>query len=108
MIYQSSHSQLKRLAACALLLTLSAFEPTIASDPSPSGGAYVIRKQVVAGGGAKISEGPFVLTGTIAQNTSHIAQASTTRVYSGFHAPLITESSDILFRNSFESSEITP
>ncbi|MBK9654668.1 MAG: hypothetical protein IPO66_04040 [Rhodanobacteraceae bacterium] len=86
------------LGACALA---RAAPPT---DAPPSGGSYVLNKQVIAAGGNRSSGGSYQLVGTLGQNAAGRANAGGYQLQIGFHgaasnAPL----PDSIFRNSFEN-----
>jgi len=76
------------------------------SIPPPTGGPFVIQKQVIAAGGARASGGSYVLTGTIAQAAAGPVPSEATgagyRLSSGFHA-VSTPLPDALFSHGFEN-----
>lgn len=86
---------------------VAAFAPAQAAPPTqapPSGGTYVLTKQVIAAGGNRSSGGSYQLVGTLGQNTAGRANAGGYQLQIGFHgaasnAPL----PDSIFRNSFEN-----
>lgn len=86
------------LGACALA---QAAPPT---DAPPSGGTYVLNKQVIASGGNRSSGGSFSMVGTLGQNTAGRANAGGYQLQTGFHADASsTPLPDSIFRNSFEN-----
>ena len=96
---------LQRTLLTAVLV--AAFAPAQATPPTyapPSGGTYVLNKQVIAAGGNRSSGGSYQLVGTLGQNAAGRANAGGYQLQIGFHgaasnAPL----HDSIFRNSFEN-----
>jgi hypothetical protein len=87
-------------------LTLLAVALSAAAAPSaqtPTGGPYALTRQLVAGGGERVSGGAYVLVGSIGQAATGQAGAGSATLEQGFHrstagAPL----PDMLFQNGFE------
>jgi hypothetical protein len=92
--------------AALLALLLAAGVASGQSVTPPAGGPYVMRKQVVATGGARASGGAFVLTGTAGQPDAGPIPVSASggafRMSGGFHAKALPPL-DTLFRNGFEN-----
>ena len=96
---------LQRTLLTAVLV--GAFALAQAAPPThapPSGGTYVLTKQVIAAGGNRSSGGSYQLVGTLGQNTAGRANAGGYQLQIGFHgaasnAPL----PDALFRSGFEN-----
>ena len=80
-----------RKIALILLLPALAFAQT-----APSGGVYVMEKQVIAGGGATASAVGLRLVGTVAQSATQLAAGGPYVLSGGFHRPL-----DLIFRDGF-------
>lgn len=86
---------------------VAAFALAQAAPPTqapPSGGSYVLNKQVIAAGGNRSTGGGYQLVGTLGQNAAGRANAGGYQLQIGFHgaasnAPL----PDSIFRNSFEN-----
>lgn len=81
------------LGAIGIAITLSL------PAQAPSGGSYVMRKQVIAAGGTTASGGSYVLAGTVGQNVVGVVGASTA-IEQGFHTR--ASQPDELFQNGFE------
>lgn len=72
--------------------------------PPAVGGTYVLRKQVIAGGGQGASGGSYALVGTVAQAEASPApgRGGDYRLTGGFHGPKQRRPDD-LFANGFEN-----
>lgn len=92
-----------RTALTVGLLLLLAAWPGLAPSQA-TGGAYTLRKSVLAGGGAdRASGGAFRLTATVAQPIAHEQSAGSLRLTAGFHAPRASApAGDAVFANGFE------
>ena len=93
----------------ALLLAIAAMAANISALADvPSGGTFVMRKQVVANGGNASSGngvgGNYQLVATIAQNAAGPATGGDYVLQQGFHAATTPAPADALFNNSFESN----
>ena len=93
----------------ALLLAIAATTASAgAMAEMPSGGTFVMRKQVVANGGNASSGngvgGNYQLVATIAQNAAGPATGGDYVLQQGFHAATTPAPADALFNNSFESN----
>lgn len=89
--------------AVLLLATVSSHALTQAVTP-PTGGPYMLTKQVIAAGAARASGGAFVLTGTIAQSSAASANAGSYQLRAGFYAPeALGPLPDAMFKNGFEN-----
>lgn len=85
------------LLSISLLLLL----PALALAQS-SGGPYVVRKQVIAGG-AVVAAGSYRVVGTTAQPAASVSSAGNYRLTSGFHGPAVTAPvTNAVFANGFE------
>jgi hypothetical protein len=67
-----------------------------------AGGAFVMRKQVVAGGGAQNTGTSYRLVGTVAQPGAHLSAAGSYRLTGGFHTP--AQRPDRLLCDGFENT----
>lgn len=89
----------RRLAGvCLVFLCLL---PTLPCAQS-SGGNYVLRKQALAGGGARATGGSFELVGTAGQAHAAVASGGSYRLVGGFHQAAGGPPSPSLFANGFE------
>ena len=70
---------------------------------APSGGSYVLRKQVVVAGGARSAGGDYQLTATIAQPATGPASGGSYSLQQGFHAGAASAPDPLLFNDNFES-----
>ena len=84
-------------------LSLTATQSHSQSLTPPTGGPYVLKQQVIAGGGNRASGGSFVLTGTVAQANAGISGGSALRLSSGFHTPQVATIDADIFKNGFEN-----
>ena len=87
---------------CALIAVLLASSFATSAD-APSGGNYVMRKQVVATGGGHISGGSYAMTATVAQSATGPVSGGSYVLQQGFHAAPGAAANPILFQDSFES-----
>lgn len=90
---------LRLIAASCVLAAAPALSETL-----PSGGDYVLTKQVLAGGGGHASGGSYALVVTVGQSVAGQTDAEPYIKQQGFHAGLAPRP-DSLFTDSFE---ITP
>jgi hypothetical protein len=91
----------------ALLVLISAATAQ-AQSQSQSGGAYTMRKFVIAGGGASPQGAPYRATVTAGQSVAMVSNGGSYRLVSGFHqAKSAGNSSDTLFCSSFEDTPCT-
>lgn len=71
----------------------------------PSGGAYELRKQVIAGGGQAALGGGYALVGTVGQSAVTQVSGGSYQLTGGFHGPVVAAPPlpDALFGNGFEN-----
>ncbi len=87
----------------ALLLLISA-----ATVQAQSGGAYTVRKFVIAGGGGDPQGAPYRASVTAGQSAAMVSNGGGYRLVSGFHqARSPGNSTDALFCSSFEDVPCT-
>ncbi len=88
-----------------LILILTAQLPAFGqAQTPPSGGPYALPKQVIASGGARVSAGSYVLTGTAGQSTTTIVSGGNYVVQGGFYQAISVPSVvDPIFKNGFEN-----
>lgn len=86
------------VAACLFLLCLVPGLPQAQS----SGGAYLLRKHAVAGGGGQASGGDYQLVSTSGQSNASVASGGGYRLVGGFHQPMGAVQPPDLFSNGFE------
>lgn len=67
-----------------------------------SGGAYVIDRVVIAGGGSPMSGGSYQLSGTFGQAATATLSAAPYLTFDGFWTPVSLTLSDTIFANGFE------
>lgn len=92
------------LFGAALLSALALAQAAPPTDAPPSGGNYVLNRQVIAAGGNRSSGGGYQLVGTLGQNTAGRANAGGYQLQIGFHAAASNAPlPDSIFRNSFEN-----
>ncbi|AVP97441.1 hypothetical protein C7S18_09635 [Ahniella affigens] len=78
---------------------------TAADAVPPSGGSYVMQREVIAGGGQSVSGGTYILVGTVGQSAAQSASiGGTFQLASGFHTPRVpaVPLPDAVFRDGFE------
>lgn len=68
---------------------------------APSGGAYRISKQALAGGGARSTGGSYVLVATVGQTVAGQTDGDGALIQQGFHVAAAPRP-DQLFNDSFE------
>ena len=89
---------MRRLTLFLLLPALS-----LAQTP-PSGGPYVLPKQVIATGGTRASGGALELTGTAGQSATTLISGGSYAIQGGFYqaggSPPVV---DAIFKNGFEN-----
>ena len=86
----------------ALPIALALVTVAAAAD-TPSGGPYLLRKQVVAAGGMRSSGGTDQLVATIAQPAVGPVTGGDYVLQQGFHAAAGAAPDPNLFQDSFES-----
>ena len=103
------HKTRARHALPALLLIIAATTASAAAMAEmPSGGTFVMRKQVVANGGnasnGNGAGGNYHLVATVAQGAVGPVTGGGYTLQQGFHAATAPALPDALFNNSFESN----
>jgi hypothetical protein len=86
----------------ALLVLIS-----VATAQAQSGGAYTVRKFVIAGGGGDPQGAPYRASVTVGQSAAMVSNGGSYRLVSGFHQAQ-GAGSDALFCSSFEETPCTP
>jgi hypothetical protein len=73
------------------------------AQTAPSGGPYVLNKQVIATGGATASAAGLSVIGSVGQSAVQVVAGGPYELTGGFHGPAVTGGqADALFRNGFE------
>jgi hypothetical protein len=94
------------LTAGWMLLALAPGTTVLAQ--SASGGAYTVRKFVIAGGGGDPQGAPYRASVTVGQSTAMVSNGGSYRLVSGFHQTKSPGgSTDVLFCSSFEDTPCT-
>lgn len=97
---------LARRIAFGLLTALACTSLLAQALTPPAGGAYVMREQAIAGGGARATGGIYVLTGTLGQAEADPASAAggSYRLTGGFHGPHSAgPQEEVIFVDGFEN-----
>lgn len=96
--------QIAAALAFGLIGALACVAAVAQALPPPSGGPYVMRKQVIAGGGQHASGGSYVMTGTLGQVAidPNPAAGAAYRLAGGFHNAL-SPRTDSMFVDGFEN-----
>ena len=86
-------------------LPLALLLPAISLAQSPpSGGPYLMQKQVIATGGSTASAGSWSVTGTVGQSAVQVAAGGSYQLTGGFHGPTVADGPpDLIFSNGFEN-----
>ena len=87
----------RRIAACVLVLSLSA------AAAAPAGGGFVMRQSLVANGGGFVQDNCFRLFSAIGQAVVGTGSSGEFNLTSGFLADA-PSSDDRLFRSGFETT----
>jgi hypothetical protein len=89
----------------ALIVALALVPALAAQAQSVSGGAYSVRKFVIAGGGGEPQGAMYRAAVTIGQSAVQVSNGGGYRLVSGFHpAKAPGGNSDALFCSSFENT----
>lgn len=101
MPHPSKTARRRRASVDLSLLALGIALVAPCAADAPSGGAYQMKKQVIAAGGGHASGGSYALVATVGQSVAGQTDGDGAVVQQGFHASAAPRP-DALFGNSFE------